>query len=294
MNISTFLNITPNSIITRCKASLVLTGALLLTLNGCGGSGVEPRSAAAPPSPPAPAEPVSLPPAYPNTIRVWRDFSVSMDDLTLERIADDLVAEISRHKGKVVGIEVIRFADAGHSIWQAVPERFIWGAPPDIKEFQPNDETAPPDAKMFKDARTEYRQEQERRYNEQKGRILHEYDTRLDEQLKRFKEYLLQHPSIQAPCTQFSSLAARMKKEDLPYNLTITDGWADCPDERDGKISGVDVRGKHVIIQLVRHTDSQANDAEIPQREAFLRTLFPSAEVFQPFTLGKAVDSLLR
>src|SRR5439155_5519070 len=221
--------------------------------------------------------PVTLPPAYPNTLRVWRDFSDSMDDSTLEKIVDDLVAEIARHKEKIVGIEIIRFADAGHSIWQAVPERFIWGARPEIKAFQTDNENAPPDAKMFKDASKEYRHEQERRYNEEKARILGEYKARVDEQLKKFKDYLLQRPSVQAPCTQFASLAARMKKEDLPYNLTITDGWADCPDERDGKISGVDVRGKHVIIQIVRHTDSQANDAEILQLEAFLRTLFPSA-----------------
>src|SRR5439155_15604340 len=120
----------------QCKASLLLFGMLLLILNGCGAVGVDRRSSAAPPDPPSAVDPVTLPPAYPNTLRVWRDFSDSMDDSTLEKIVDDLVAEIARHKEKIVGIEIIRFADAGHSIWQAVPERFIWGARPEIKAFQ--------------------------------------------------------------------------------------------------------------------------------------------------------------
>ena len=56
--------------------------------------------------------------------------------------------------------------------------------------------------------------------------------------------------------------------------MLITDGWADCPDEKGRVLEGIELGGRHVVVQLTRHADSQANEGEFLRRNAFLRVLF--------------------
>jgi hypothetical protein len=286
---------------TRFTSSLLaLIVAVALLAGGCDeqGAGVEisggePPTHTATPTP-APTTDAS-PPANPNVLRVWRDVGGSENNEALEAIVvDDLIATLAKFSDRITGVEVVRFAYSDHPISDEPTEKFMWGTPPAIEAFKPNLDNAPTEVNFFQEAHDSYINEQQRKYDEQNARLRGEYQARVAEQLKKLKVALVRHPDVHAPCTPFTSLAARMKEEDIPLNLTLTDGYADCPSEQEGIVAGVPVKGKHVIIQLTRRADSQGDDGEMQHRAAFLQTLFPAAKVVRAYMPGKAVEMLFR
>ncbi|HEX8146542.1 MAG TPA: hypothetical protein VF591_04985 [Pyrinomonadaceae bacterium] len=235
------------------------------------------------------------PPSSPaSTLRVWRDFSKSADEKTLARIAEELADAVMLHKEQIIGVEVVRFANANGSVWSELPEKFIWGPAPEVPGFSPDLSKAPADAKLFKDAMEKYVQGERLKYEEGRALLLSEYTARVEGQLKRFRDYLLQGPAVGAPCTHFAPLAERMRAENLPYSVLITDGWADCPGERGRAPGGVELRGRHAVIQLTRHADSQADDGEFLRRSAFLRGLFPASEVVPASVPTRAIEFIFQ
>lgn len=281
--------ITKQFIINSCLLAL-LSLASVSCVKRAGGSELRPPDVRRADTPA-----VSLPqPASANTLRVWRDFSKSTDEEMLAKIVDELASAIMRHKEQIVGVEIVRFAEETNSIWAAMPEKFIWGTAPEVPEFELDMTKAPPPAKLFKDAKEEYIQSERRKYEERKALLLSEYKARVDEQMKKFRDYLLQSPVVGAPCTRFAPLAERMRAENLPYSVLITDGWADCPDEKGHAPNGVELRGRHAVIQLTRYADSQANDEEFLRRNAFLRGLFPTSEVLPASMPDHVVEFIFR
>lgn len=287
-----------------CIVNLCLLALLALASGSClhrAGGGPPPpalrlagghTAGAAGPTAPAPGEPAPAPDA--RVLRVWRDFSKSADEGTLAKIADELAEAIMLHREQIVGIEVVRFANARDSVWSELPEKFIWGPAPEVPAFNPDLSKAPADAKLFKDAMEKYTRAERRRYEEERAQLLGEYNSRVEEQLKRFKGYLLQGPSVAAPCTHFAPLAERMRAENLPYSVLITDGWADCPAERGHVPGGVELRGRHAVIQLTRRADTQSDDEEFLRRGEFLRGLFPTAEVVPASVPTRAIEFIFR
>jgi hypothetical protein len=233
-------------------------------------------------------------PAHPPTVRLWRDYSNSVDERVLARIAEELADAIMLHKEQVVGVEVVRFADGANSVWAETPAKFNWGPAPEIPEFTPDLSKAPTNARLFKDAMKDYVEGQRREYEKEKARLLSEYGARVEEQLNKFTEHLLERPKAAAPCTRFTTLAERMRLEDLPHSVLLTDGWADCPDERGRAAEGVALNGRHAIIQLTRHADSQADDAEYLKRKAFLEGLFPASKVVHASMPGQAMEFIFQ
>ena len=124
-----------------------------------------------------------------------------------------------------------------------------------------------------------YIEVERRKYEEKNALALSEYVGRVETRLKEFREYLLQAPSVGALCTHFRPLAERMKSDGVRYSVLITDGWADCPDEKGQPPGGVELRGRHAVVQLTRRADSQARRRRVPAPQAFLRGLFPKSEV---------------
>jgi hypothetical protein len=263
-----------------------------LSLGGCvDTTGVKPSPpvALAQPAPVAASSTTSN-----KLLGVWRDCSQSENEDELEQVIPALTAAIGTHHQQIVGVRVICFANGNRSIFAEHGKDFVWGVAPAAEDCNPDMEKAPPEAKLFKDAKERFiRAEMSQCQLEQTQRA-QAYDERVVSQLKGLEQYLKQRPSAIAPCTPFTTLGARMLREALPYNLTITDGWADCRKEKDGDFAGVNIEGNHVILQLTRQHDSQASDDEIPKREAFLRRMFPSSEVVLASSPTKAVNILFK
>jgi len=241
---------------------------------------------------PAGAEP--LPPAHTHTLRFWRDYSKSIDEESLAKITNELVDAIMRHKERIAGVEVVRFANGTNSVWAEMPVKFIWGLPPEVQEFKPDLDNAPPDAKLFKDAMKRYIDSERHKYEERKAFLFSQYKALVESQLKNFTDYLLQRPAVGAPCTRFATLAQRIMTEDLQYSVLITDGWVDCPDEQGLAMKSVELRGKHVILQLTRHMDSLADDEEFLRRKAFLHKLFPASEIVPASMSHQAIEFIFQ
>lgn len=277
----------------QSTVNLCATLALAVAAAGCvgtGGVGVR----ATPPQPFRFDSERATTTAATETLRVWRDFSKSADEETLAKIADELIEAIMRHKEQIVGVEVVRFADGGKSVWAGVPAKFVWGPAPEVAEFKPDPSRAPPNAKLFKDAMDKYNEGERRKHEEKNALLLSEYRSLVETRLKEFREYLLQGPTAGALCTHFGPLAERMKSDGVRYSVLITDGWADCPDEKGQPPSGVELSGRHAVIQLTRRADSRADDEEFPRREAFLRGLFPKSEVVRASAPARAVEFIFR
>jgi hypothetical protein len=277
------------------QSSVNLCAALLLALAAAGCVGTGGVGVTTPPPPPKYLKAERAPTAAASeTLRVWRDFSMSADEETLAKIADELIEAIMRHKEQVVGVEVVRFADGEKSVWSGVPAKFVWGPAPEVAEFKPDPSKAPPNAKLFKDAMDKYNEGERRKHEEKNALLLSEYRAGVEARLKEFREYLLQGPTVGAPCTHFRPLAERMKSDGVRYSVLITDGWADCPGEKGQAAGGVELSGRHAVIQLTRRADSQADDEEFPRREEFLRGLFPKSEVVPASAPARAVEFIFR
>jgi hypothetical protein len=229
-----------------------------------------------------------------DAVRIWLDFSGSNDNDLLAKYVEDLVGNFERNREKISGVEVVYFSHGDRLIVEEKAEKFVWGSPPPKREFEPDMEKAPSDAKMFKEARDKFIEAERSSFNEENEKAQAGYETRVEDELKKLKDYLLQRPDVSAPCTRFVPLATRMKAENLSYNLVITDGWADCRDEGEKTISAIEPEGKNVILQLTAKKDSEVSGNEIKKREHFLRELFPRADIFPIYMSNQAIETLFR
>jgi hypothetical protein len=151
---------------------------------------------------------------------------------------------------------------------------------------------APKSSRLFTQNKDEYLRRARKLYGLEKERFIKEYYARIDKALAEFKSYMLQQPDQYPSCTKFKSLGARIEKDTPDKCLCLTDGWADCADERSGNITRVELKSKLVIVQLTKKADSQADDEAFPRREAFLHTLFPTAHIFPAYQTREALEDL--
>lgn len=226
------------------------------------------------------------------TLRIWLDDSGSQNFDLFVKYIDEIVSNIAIYRTRISGVEVIRFSHGNRSIEEETTEKFLWGSLPEEKSFEPNMENAPPDAKLFVEARNKFIEEQRKQFDENKEKKQTDYDNLVESKLKDLKSYLSQKTKITAPCTRFMSLTARMKSENLPYNLVITDGFADCADETEDTISQVELDGKNAVVQLTTITDSGKTDKEIEKRKHFLELLFSPQSIFPVYKSKQALELL--
>lgn len=272
---------------------MVVTICLGLVQLACTGGQASPTV----PEPEVEVLDTSAPQALGKLLSILKDVSGSQNDDQLKEVLPEINSGIKQFASSFDGIEVTFFANSGRPIWQENSKKFMWGAPPAFKQFDENQifEKAPKSVKMFAPNKEQYLSRAREKYEMEKNRLLGEYNQRVERALKELSEYLLQKPTREPNCTKFSSLAARVEKDDLDYSLILTDGWPDCPDERSGSITPVNnIKGKLAILQLTRKADTQANDEEYLQREGFLHALFPTARIFPAYRSKEAVEALFK
>jgi hypothetical protein len=237
----------------------------------------------------------SAPKSLGKMLAIWKDVGGSQDENQFKENLPELEKGIKQKSSFIDGVQVIFYAKGNHSIWKEKPEMFIWAAPPIFKEFDEDAvmENAPPEVKAFVTNKDKYIQDARTLYEQEKKRLSDEYSAKVDSEITRLKQYLLQPLDELALCTRFISLAERIAKDNLPYNLIITDGWADCPDEQNNNIKSIEIQGKLIILQLSRGRDLPSDDKTFSQRETFLHKLFPQAEILPAYKPTEAVKALL-
>jgi hypothetical protein len=151
-------------------------------------------------------------PVTDKVLTIWRDCSGSGSENELRQMAPELLDAIKQRSQLLAGVQVIRFANGNTSIWSEYGVRFVWGPQPVIKEFvEPDLETAPLEVKMFVEKRAEYIKQAQEQHEQEKARKIQDYQTKVDSELAKLCEYLIQKPKSTAPCTPFKSLAACRK-----------------------------------------------------------------------------------
>ncbi len=226
-------------------------------------------------------------------LATYCDKSGSESDREIEAAAPDITRSLASNARKISGVEVVRFADGNSSIWAAPTKNFYWGSPPTLKEFDPDLEHAPNEAKMFTRKREEYINQKREAFNSAATKSENDYKSTVDYELTQLRSYLVEKPTAKAQCTRFRSLAQRIEREGLDHNLVITDGWNDCPEERGGKMTPVKVKGKIGIVLVTRQNDGSKDDQDFLRRESFLHQIFPDAKIFPSFQAAKAVEAAL-
>jgi hypothetical protein len=225
--------------------------------------------------------------------RLWRDASTSMSEDELRKIIPALLNAVKSLTDVLTGVEVVHFS-AGRSRTAAqLPTQFCWGLPPAVGSSVSraySELTLP--QKILKTSRnhaiTEALEEQQAAAAKEASARA----ARIDAELKRLGEFLSKVPTRVAPCTQFTALADRIAKEDLPRNLVLTDAWMDCrADEREDytpkAMSG------DVLIVLFAGGDSGWETNVFDRRTVQLRALFPTAHVEPPYMLERALRRMI-
>jgi hypothetical protein len=226
-------------------------------------------------------------------LRASVDYSKSVDWAILAKNIDAFIAAIDKRKHRISGVEVLEFSNGSRSVWSEVPKRFIWGDFPTVPTFQPDMENAPPNARIYKDAQKKYIAEQKATFDSKNAETVNNYEVKTKRELEALKSHLLLPPPVAAPCTRFFELAARMQRENLPLNVLLTDGIADCEHETIQTVSPTVLTGTLIILQVPGHGDNGSSDSLFKSREAFLQTLFPSAAIFPIYMPREAVNRLL-
>lgn len=225
---------------------------------------------------------------------IWLDCSSSVDADVLAKNVDDLLHALDRHKHRLSGVEVICFANGDRSVWSETPDRFIWGDFPAPPSFQPNFDHAPPNVKVFQDAKDRWLNEQKAIYGRQNSEALAQYENRTKQAFGALRTRLLHRPTVAASCTRFFDLGYRLQWEQRPRNLILTDGANDCVKETIATVPLLEISGTVVILQIPSNRDSSAHSDELKEREAFLKALFPSASIQPVFMTQQAIDELLK
>jgi hypothetical protein len=222
------------------------------------------------------------------------DSSGSPSKAQLEAMSPDLIAALRSYAERFDGVAVVRVANGNHPTLTERPEVFYWGRLDIPPYIEPNLENAPTDIRFFADRRRRYLVEAKDKYERNKEELKRQYYSKVDDQLSKLKLHLLQAPAELAPCTRFSSIAIRIERDAYPFQLFLTDGWADCPDERGRRLAPARITGKLVVLQLARERDNAHSDRDIRQREKFLHDLFPGASVLPGYSVSQAMDLLFK
>ena len=228
-------------------------------------------------------------------IRVWRDKSSSMSENDAKVAVSEFLASIHSHTSMFSGIEVVPFAKGNEPIWSARVERFLWGDPPEIENFDASHSpNAPVATKIFVGAKSSYVNRRRAEYDQKTAGLIDDYERTVMMQLQNAGSYLLEAPVAEAPCTKFASLKRRITEEGLAYNLVITDGWIDC--SKTSQLQNISplMRGKIVILLLTRSADTQNDEEAFEQRAKDMKTIFPTAKIVPVFLAATAVDELLK
>ena len=222
------------------------------------------------------------------------DRSGSPSEAHREEQLPDLIAGVRARAELIDGVAVTWVANGNRPTLAERPEMFVWGrldVPPYV---EPNLDKAPTDIRFFADRRAHYLADAKEKYEREKARLTKLFYAKVEKELTRLNAYLSQGPSEGAPCTRFSSIALRLERDNYPYGIFITDGWADCPEERHHKPAPAKIAGKLVILQLARKGDGASSDQEIQQRETFLRGLFPGSRVLPGYSVSQAMEFLFK
>jgi|GEM_PF-7116620 len=275
------------------KFVLLLVALVALSLSGCGV-----KTQGRPVVPATPSQLENTAPAIElvsdRMFELIIDSSGSPSKAQLEAMSPDLIASLRSHAERIDGVAVTRVANGNHPTLTERPEVFYWGRL-DIPPYtEPNLENAPTDIRFFADRRRRYLIEAKDKYDRNKEELRREYYSRVDDQLGKLKLYLLQRPAELAPCTRFSSIVLRIERDAYPFQLFLSDGWVDCPDERGRRLAPAKFRGKLVVLQLARERDNAHSDRDIRQREIFLHDLFPGASVLPGYSVSEAMDLLFK
>jgi hypothetical protein len=231
-----------------------------------------------------PVFPLAAVPASP-VLRIWRDNSGSMSEEDLKRFSDTLVSALEPYADVVAGVSVVRFSDGRKRLFTTPAQPFLWGSVSDGDSRQLNaGRQVPPFIKWLKLAH-------DKAEEEQRSESSRHFAARVEKAIADLKKYLEASPAETASCTLFSDLAARIAEDDLPFNLTITDGWNDC---NETWTPAKDIHGRHVIVLLPR----KKGDLGLPENSIFeqrrraLQVLFPTAKIVRPSAIQRHLTAL--
>lgn len=226
-------------------------------------------------------------------LRIWFDDSGSMNYKLFANYVDEIVNRIWGYRTRISGVEVIYFSHGNRSIEEETTEKFLWGTSGE-STFQPDLSKMPPEARVFIEEKKKFIEEQLKSFDEKNEPAKAEYETLVEKELKRLKDYLSHRSAVSAPCTRFSALGTRMATENLPHNLVISDGLADCLDEAGKTLSPIKLGGEIVVIQLTTGVNSGNTGDDISKRKRFLEGLFASTKVFPVYMSNQAIAELFQ
>jgi hypothetical protein len=225
-------------------------------------------------------------------LRVWRDGSGSVSEEALSASCPYLIDVLSAYRKAMEGVEVVRFSDGQRRLFSTPAEPFIWGSLADFDRVPVNSRPdTNPLSKLFKRPHEKAAAEAAQQDLKRRSECEERFTAKVHSTLKDLKKYLEANPAAPARCTYFTDLAARMAEDDVPYNLTLTDGWNDC-NEAWAPARGI--RGRHVIVLFPRR-DGDAGVSEnsvFEHRRRALQGLFPSAEIVRPSAMQRRVAAM--
>lgn len=225
-------------------------------------------------------------------LRIWRDFSSSMNERDIEIILPNVLESIKRNSNSISGVEVVRFANEDESIWSAPVERFIWDEVTHIEIAKTAPKKVPHGVELARQIFTAAKnknlaEEKIKRDQRQQVRI----KEHVEPKLKKLQDYLGIPPTEEAPCTKFGYVGRRIVDENLPYNVLIGDGWNDCGVQNDA-ITGMS--GKLVIILTMRKGETALHDEVFLQRKDEMQRLFPDAVIVPIYGAQAALERMLK
>lgn len=270
----------------------VVVVAVCLALCGCDEVATTAKTAAARQPPTS----TSVNPQVPRSdkyIRFWRDFSGSINEEELKQVIPRLLDEIETRCTVFDGIEVVRFANGSRSMYSEPVAEFYWGAPPVIKEFVPDLENAPNQVRINQRKQNEYIAQQRAQHDSEQERINLAYKQRVETEIEKLYQYLVEKPTALAPCTKFASLAKRIEKEDLSFNILLSDGWADCHNTKLATKRETKLRGKLIVLLLTRKRDTQATEDAFLEHENYMHQIFPTAEVVPAYLATRVLSEAI-
>lgn len=228
-----------------------------------------------------------------HTLTVWIDRSGSVDSSALSRVIPELQASLRNSAGRYDGIELVRFSDGSSSSYTERPTKFVWGAPPVAKPFDPSRVKMPLEA-IFRQARERFLAEARRQHEAALEKENADYKARVDDQIKRFGDLLFSAPTKSAVCTRFDDLKVRLIDQRRQANLVITDGVMDCADTRLVGRGAQEPDGRLVFLLVPRKGDSvgPSEHERFTVREGRMALLFPTATIIRPYSLDKLADVL--
>ena len=227
-------------------------------------------------------------------LRLWRDASTSMSEDELRKIIPALLKAIKSLTDVLTGVEVVHFSVGRSRTAVQLPTQFCWGPPPAVGSsgnLVYSELTLP--QKVLKislnHAITEALEEQQAAAAKEASARA----ARIDAELKRLEEFLSKVPTGVAPCTQFTALADRIAKENLPWNVVLTDAWMDCRAAEREDYTPKAMSGDVLIVLLAGGDFSGWETSVFDRRAVQLRALFPTAHIEPPYMLERVLRRMI-